>query len=37
MFDFEALNELIGTPEMLARGKRYEAPAASHDRTVGER
>jgi len=25
MFDFDALNELIGTPEMLARGKRYEA------------
>jgi 2-methylisocitrate lyase-like PEP mutase family enzyme len=24
MFDFDALNELIGTPEMLARGKRYE-------------
>jgi 2-methylisocitrate lyase-like PEP mutase family enzyme len=23
MFDFNALNELIGTPEMLARGKRY--------------
>ena len=25
MFDFDALNELIGTSEMLARGKRYEA------------
>ena len=25
MIDFDALNELIGTPEMLARGKRYEA------------
>jgi 2-methylisocitrate lyase-like PEP mutase family enzyme len=24
MFDFPALNELVGTPEMLARGKRYE-------------
>jgi 2-methylisocitrate lyase-like PEP mutase family enzyme len=24
MFDFEALNRLIGTPEMLERGKRYE-------------
>jgi hypothetical protein len=23
MFDFNALNELIGTSEMLARGKRY--------------
>ena len=27
MFDFDALNGLIGTPEMLARGKRYEAAA----------
>jgi 2-methylisocitrate lyase-like PEP mutase family enzyme len=25
MFDFDALNTLIGTPEILARGKRYEA------------
>ena len=25
MFDFQALNEIIGTPEMLARGRRYEA------------
>jgi 2-methylisocitrate lyase-like PEP mutase family enzyme len=24
MFDFDGLNRLIGTPEMLARGKRYE-------------
>ncbi|MDE2374659.1 MAG: isocitrate lyase/phosphoenolpyruvate mutase family protein, partial [Hyphomicrobiales bacterium] len=24
MFDFEALNDLIGTTQMLARGKRYE-------------
>jgi 2-methylisocitrate lyase-like PEP mutase family enzyme len=24
MFDFDALNRLIGTPDMLARGKRYE-------------
>jgi 2-methylisocitrate lyase-like PEP mutase family enzyme len=29
MFDFDALNRLIGTPGMLARGKRYEA--ASQD------
>jgi 2-methylisocitrate lyase-like PEP mutase family enzyme len=27
MFDFDALNALIGTPDMLARGKRY----AGHD------
>jgi 2-methylisocitrate lyase-like PEP mutase family enzyme len=25
MFDFDALNKLIGTPAMLARGKRYGA------------
>ena len=25
MFDFDALNRLIGTPDMLARGKQYEA------------
>ena len=25
MFDFDALNKLVGTPEMLARGKHYEA------------
>jgi 2-methylisocitrate lyase-like PEP mutase family enzyme len=24
MFDFEALNRLIGTPEALTRGKNYE-------------
>jgi 2-methylisocitrate lyase-like PEP mutase family enzyme len=28
MFDFEALNDLIGTPEMLARGKQYDATSA---------
>ncbi len=28
MFDFDALNKLIGTPDMLARGKRYEAASA---------
>ncbi len=27
MFDFDVLNRLIGTPDMLARGKRYEAAA----------
>lgn len=26
MHDFESLNRILGTPEMLARGKRYEAP-----------
>ena len=26
MFDFTALNHVIGTPDMIAHGKRYEAP-----------
>ncbi|WMS42585.1 isocitrate lyase/PEP mutase family protein [Acuticoccus sp. MNP-M23] len=26
MFDFNGLNELIGTPEMIALGERYQAP-----------
>ncbi len=26
MHDFDSLNRLIGTPDMLARGKQYEAP-----------
>jgi 2-methylisocitrate lyase-like PEP mutase family enzyme len=34
MFDFDALNKLIGTPEMLARGQRYAVP---DDRKAGER
>jgi 2-methylisocitrate lyase-like PEP mutase family enzyme len=25
MFDFEAINEIVGTPEMLERGRRYES------------
>ncbi|WP_108659725.1 isocitrate lyase/PEP mutase family protein [Acuticoccus kandeliae] len=29
MYDFNALNGLIGTPEMLARGKAYEAAGAA--------
>jgi 2-methylisocitrate lyase-like PEP mutase family enzyme len=28
MLDFDALNRLIGTPEMLERGRRYEATSA---------
>jgi hypothetical protein len=32
MFDFTALNRLIGTPEMLALGERYE----SFDREDGQ-
>jgi 2-methylisocitrate lyase-like PEP mutase family enzyme len=36
MFDFDALNDLIGATEMLARGKQYETSPASIDRKVGE-
>jgi 2-methylisocitrate lyase-like PEP mutase family enzyme len=28
MLDFDGLNALIGTPEMVALGKRYEVPPA---------
>ncbi|MGO9702891.1 MAG: oxaloacetate decarboxylase [Xanthobacteraceae bacterium] len=31
MFDFDGLNRLIGTPEMLARGRRYEGDESSPD------
>ncbi len=34
MFDFAALNDVIGTPEMIAQGKRYEATSESKE---GER
>jgi 2-methylisocitrate lyase-like PEP mutase family enzyme len=37
MFDFGALNDLIGTPEMLARGRQYETPPATKDWKVEER
>ena len=36
MFDFNSLNGLIGTPEMLERGKRYEAAAAPRIKKAGE-
>ncbi len=29
MLDFDGLNALIGTPEMVALGQRYETPAAT--------
>jgi 2-methylisocitrate lyase-like PEP mutase family enzyme len=32
MFDFNALNELIGTPEMIARGQHYEAAPAHNSK-----
>jgi 2-methylisocitrate lyase-like PEP mutase family enzyme len=37
MLDFTSINELIGTPEMLALGKRYESPARSSDSKKGTR
>jgi hypothetical protein len=37
MLDFDGLNALIGTPEMLAQGKRYEASAPSTDAKTGGR
>jgi 2-methylisocitrate lyase-like PEP mutase family enzyme len=37
MLDFIGLNELIGTPEMLALGKRYESPARPSGRKRGTR
>jgi len=35
MYDFTALNELIGTPEMIALGKKYEAPASAGKKKQG--
>jgi 2-methylisocitrate lyase-like PEP mutase family enzyme len=32
MFDFDGLNRLIGTPEMLARGKSYAGNEFAPDR-----
>jgi len=37
MFDFDALNRLIGTPEMLELGKRYSAIEPQPGRTSGQR
>jgi 2-methylisocitrate lyase-like PEP mutase family enzyme len=37
MFDFEALNRLIGTPETLERGKTYAGTAPQSGRTSGRR
>jgi 2-methylisocitrate lyase-like PEP mutase family enzyme len=31
MFDFDGLNQLLGTPETLARGKRYEGDETTSD------
>jgi 2-methylisocitrate lyase-like PEP mutase family enzyme len=37
MFDFDALNRLIGTPEMLERGKQYGGSEPQPGRTSGRR
>ncbi len=37
MFDFDGLNALIGTPEMIALGQRYETPAPPDERKPGGR
>ncbi len=36
MFDFGALNDLIGTAEMLARGKQYETVSTPKTKKTGE-
>jgi len=33
MLDFEGLNDLIGTPQLLALGRKYQAPATSTRKT----
>jgi hypothetical protein len=30
MYDFTALNDVIGTPALIALGKQYEAAAGPH-------
>ena len=35
MYDFTALNEVIGTPEMIALGKKYEAPTPARKKRQG--
>jgi 2-methylisocitrate lyase-like PEP mutase family enzyme len=37
MLDFTSINELIGTPEMVALGKRYESPARPSGSKKGTR
>ena len=37
MLDFDGLNALIGTPDMIARGKRYEAAAPPSGQKSGGR
>jgi 2-methylisocitrate lyase-like PEP mutase family enzyme len=37
MLDFTGINELVGTPEMIALGKQYETPALPADKKPGAR
>lgn len=37
MLDFDGLNRLIGTPEMVALGKQYETPVSPADKKAGAR
>jgi 2-methylisocitrate lyase-like PEP mutase family enzyme len=37
MLDFDGLNDLIGTPEMIALGERYETPPQATDKKSGVR
>ena len=37
MLDFDGLNDLIGTPEMVALGKRYETPTAPSNKKTSAR
>jgi len=37
MLDFDGLNALIGTPDMIARGKRYEAALPPSGQKTGGR
>jgi 2-methylisocitrate lyase-like PEP mutase family enzyme len=37
MLDFDGLNDLIGTPEMIALGERYETPPQATDKKTGVR
>ena len=37
MLDFAGINELVGTPEMIALGQRYETPVPPAGKTTSVR
>jgi hypothetical protein len=37
MLDFESLNQLIGTPDMLAQGRAYAGKRSTGDQAKGRR